>query len=208
MDKVTLKAVKREKTGKCALARLRDQGQIPGVVYGHGDQPVTISVSSAEFNKKFSHISENIMIALELDNDELTVLIKDYQFAPATRKITHLDFIQVHKGVEITTKVPVRLVGRSKGEVDGGVMERLLNELRITCFPRHLPAEIAIDVTTMEIDSSFHVSEITGYDEIKFLNSPDEVIAQVYGKSAMSSVDDQPADTAAAEGAGTADASN
>ena len=44
MDKVTLKAVKREKTGKCALARLRDQGQIPGVVYGHGDQPVMISV--------------------------------------------------------------------------------------------------------------------------------------------------------------------
>ena len=138
----------------------------------------------------------------------MTVLIKDYQFAPATRKITHLDFIQVHKGVEITTKVPVRLVGRSKGEVDGGVMEQLLNELRITCFPRHLPAEIAIDVTAMEIDSSFHVSEITGYDEIKFLNSPDEVIAQVYGKSAMSSVDDQPADTAAAEGVGTADASN
>ncbi|MDY3939031.1 MAG: 50S ribosomal protein L25 [Spirochaetia bacterium] len=199
MDKVTLKAVKREKTGKCALAQLRNQGMIPGVVYGHGDQPVMVSVSAAEFNKKFNHISENIMISLELNNDEPTVLIKDYQFDPATRKITHLDFIQVHKGVEITTKVPVKLSGRSKGEADGGVMEQLLNELRITCFPRHLPSEITIDVSAMEIDSSFHVSEITGYDEIKFLNAPDEVIAQVYGKSAMSSVEDTPAE-AAAEG--------
>ena len=199
MDKVTLKAVKREKTGKCALAQLRNQGMIPGVVYGHGDQPVMVSVSAAEFNKKFNHISENIMISLELNNDEPTVLIKDYQFDPATRKITHLDFIQVHKGVEITTKVPVKLSGRSKGEADGGVMEQLLNEVRITCFPRHLPSEITIDVSAMEIDSSFHVSEITGYDEIKFLNAPDEVIAQVYGKSAMSSVEDTPAE-AAAEG--------
>lgn len=199
MDKVTLKAVKREKTGKCALAQLRNQGMIPGVVYGHGDQPVMVSVSAAEINEKFNHISENIMISLELNNDEPTVLIKDYQFDPATRKITHLDFIQVHKGVEITTKVPVKLSGRSKGEADGGVMEQLLNELRITCFPRHLPSEITIDVSAMEIDSSFHVSEITGYDEIKFLNAPDEVIAQVYGKSAMSSVEDTPAE-AAAEG--------
>lgn len=200
MDKVTLKAVKREKTGKCALAQLRNQGMIPGVVYGHGDQPVMVSVYAAEFNKKFSHISENIMISLELNSDEPTVLIKDYQFDPTTRKITHLDFIQVHKGVEITTKVPVKLTGRSKGEIDGGVMEQLLNELRITCFPRHLPAEITVDVTAMEIDSSFHVSEITGYDEIKFLNAPDEVIAQVYGKSAMSSVEDKPSE-AAADGA-------
>lgn len=208
MDKVTLKAVKREKTGKCALAQLRNQGQIPGIVYGHGDTPVMVAVSSAEFNKKFNHISENIMISLELESGELTVLIKDYQFDPSSRKITHLDFIQVHKGVEITTKVPVKLIGRSKGEADGGVMEQLLNELRITCFPRHLPTEITIDVTEMEIDSSYHVSEIKGYSEIKFLNAPDEVIAQVYGKSAMSSVEDGTTDAAATEETGAAEASN
>ena len=154
MDKVTLKALARGKSGKCALKKMRTEGQIPGIVYGHGDEPVMISVSVAEFNKKFTHISENIMISLELGNEELTVLIKDYQFSPINRRITHLDFIQV------------------------------------TCLPRHLPAEIAVDVTAMEIDSSFHVSEITGYDNIKFLNAPDEVVAQVYGKSAMSSVDD------------------
>ncbi len=203
MDKVTLKALARGKSGKCALKKMRTEGQIPGIVYGHGDEPVMVSVSAAEFNKKFTHISENILISLELENDELTVLIKDYQFSPVNRRITHLDFIQVHKGVEITTKVPVKLIGRSKGEADGGVMEQLLNELKITCLPRHLPAEIAVDVTAMEIDSSFHVSEITGYDNIKFLNAPDEVVAQVYGKSAMSSVDDI-APAAEADGAAAA----
>lgn len=195
MDKVTLQATKRERVSKCALAQLRKDGQIPGVVYGHGDNPVLVSVSAAEFNKKFSHISENIMIAMTVGKEELTVLIKDYQFSPITRKVTHLDFIQVHKGVEITTKVPVKLIGRSKGEVDGGVMEQLINELKIACLPKDLPSEIEIDVTSMEIDSSFHVSGITGYKSVKFLNAQDEVIAQVYGKASMSSVE-APASTA------------
>ncbi len=162
---------------------LRKEGKIPATVYSHG-KAESIAIDSYEYTMFRRKHPETTMLSLKLDDGQKQVLIKDVQPHPVTDHILHIDFLEVHKGEELHASVPLHFEGNSVGVREGGIFERQLLELDISCLPKDLPEFIAVDVSELELNSSLHVSDVQVSDKIKILTDKDHVIAVISTPSA------------------------
>ncbi|MCD6508585.1 50S ribosomal protein L25/general stress protein Ctc [Candidatus Poribacteria bacterium] len=170
----------REGLGKGAARALRRQGLIPGVVYGHNFGPIPVQVELEELKRLLHHESiESMLIRMKLNGREETVMIKEIQRHPVTYDILHVDFHRVSLTEEVTTRVPVELVGESIGVKEGGILEFLLRELEIRCLPTEIPEHIAIDISQMRIGDSLRVGDLKLKEGITVLDDPDTVIVLI-----------------------------
>jgi len=181
MAAVTLTAQARQERGKNAMRRLRRQGLVPGVVYGHGDETRTIALKAQELEKLLASISvENTIIGLSIDGGKpADTLIREVQQHPARRAVLHVDFLQIHAGEKIHLEVPVRLHGSPVGVRDnGGVLQEVLRELHVECLPRDIPEAVDLEIEHLDIGDSVHVKDIS-IPNVKILNDPDLVVVTV-----------------------------
>jgi large subunit ribosomal protein L25 len=178
VEQKTLSATARQKTRKGETGRLRRQGKIPAVIYGH-IKATPIAIDEREFTTKFHTISENTIINISVDGNMQDVLVKDYQENLMTRKILHIDFYAIEKGKVLKTRIPVRVFGSAKGVREGGILEVQLHEIDVECLPKDLPSEFAIDITTLEANHAIHVREIPLPEGVRFLNNPDQVVVSI-----------------------------
>lgn len=181
MAAVTLTAQARQERGKNAMRRLRRQGLVPGVVYGHGDETRTIALKAQELEKLLASISvENTIIGLSIDGGKpADTLIREVQQHPARRAVLHVDFLQIHAGEKIHLEVPVRLHGSPVGVRDnGGVLQEVLRELHVECLPRDIPEAVDLEIGHLDIGDSVHVKDIS-IPNVKILNDPDLVVVTV-----------------------------
>ncbi|MBD3169519.1 MAG: 50S ribosomal protein L25/general stress protein Ctc [candidate division Zixibacteria bacterium] len=162
MEQLTVKAERRETSGKGISRKLRQQGRIPGVFYGRSQEAIPIHVDSRDFENMLSKLeSSNILINLQLDGKDQMALIQALQRGPVQGKILHADFYHVAKDQKITIKIPVNFVGTAKGvKEDGGIQQVILRSLEVRCLPADIPANVDLDVSHMEIGDSIHVSEV------------------------------------------------
>ena len=131
MTETILHAESGRTTGSAAARRLRAEGKIPGVVYGHGMDPVSISVDRRELRQAVSGTAGmNTIIDLTVDGTVYPSLIKDVQRHPVRLNSAHIDFIQVNLNEEIVLSVPIRLEGEAKAVSNGGgLVDLSMNEL-------------------------------------------------------------------------------
>lgn len=178
MDQIILEAEERTTFKKGAARRLRRNGKIPAVVYGHSGNS-SVFVDAHDFHAKFKTVSENTIISLTLGDRSFDVLVKDYQEDLLKGTIDHIDFYEVEAGKTLRTSVPVRLEGTPEGVREGGVMEHLLYSVDVECLPKDIPHEIVLDVSNLSIGDSIHVEELDLPDAVRVLNSPEQVIVAV-----------------------------
>ena len=179
MEANTLTVKSRKELKKTVTKRLRKEGQIPAVVYGH-KEPISISVNEREFNKKFHSVSENTIITLIEDGKEIAdVLVKDYQEDITKEQILHLDFYEVERGKILKTKVPVAIEGTSEGVKLGGVLEQMMHEVNVECLPKDIPAKIIVNIDKLGIGDAIHISEIETVNGVKFLEADDQIVVHV-----------------------------
>lgn len=178
MAKVII-AEKREQLNKGTTNRLRREGRIPAVVYGH-DAPVHVHLSAHEFSKSFKRISESELLTLQVGSAKHTVLIKDYQKNVLRNEVIHLDFFAVSKDHTLRTKVPVHL-----GEVNvavraaGGMVELSLHEIEVECLPGVLPESITVDASKLTSGHAIHVRDLVAPKGVKFITNPDAVVVHL-----------------------------
>ncbi|MFP4534099.1 MAG: 50S ribosomal protein L25/general stress protein Ctc [Spirochaetaceae bacterium] len=184
MEEKQLTAELRKEFKKGAARRLRRDGRIPGIVYGH-DEPIPISISGREFRKEFHTISESTLIRLAVDGKERQVLVKEYQEDIIKGDLLHIDFYEVEMGKALHTNVPIVLDGSPVGVREGGVLEHGIYELEISCVPKDLPAEIHIDISELQIGDSIHVADVTAPEGVTILNNGDQTIAVCASPRAM-----------------------
>ncbi len=178
MEQNTLVGYERNSFKKGPTGRLRKEGKIPAVIYGH-NKPVHISVSATEFDSKFHVVSENTLITINVDSKEYEVLVKDSQENMMKGQITHLDFFEVERGKVLKTRIPVILTGTSVGVKEGGLLEQRLHEIDIECFPKDIPLNITIDITELQLGASIHVSDLEVSDAVKILNFMEQSVVSV-----------------------------
>jgi large subunit ribosomal protein L25 len=179
MEQKTLAGYERKELKKGPAGRLRKEGKIPAVIYGHND-PVHISVDMAEFDSKFKTISENTLIQIKVDGKkEHEVLVKDFQENMLRGEITHIDFFEVERGKTLKTRVPVILTGASPGVKEGGLLEHHQHELDIECLPKDIPETVEVDISALNIGDSIHIEDLNVSDSIKILNLPEMVVVSV-----------------------------
>jgi len=181
MEQKTLDCSLRTEFKTGAAKRLRRDGKIPAIIYGH-QKPLAISVDAHEFHTKFKIISENIIIKLTIGSESYDVLVKEFQENIIKEKITHIDFYEVEKGKLLKTHVPIKIVGTAVGVKMGGIFEFLLHELEVECLPRNLPEKIIVNIDTLDLGKSIHVKDLGLSEDIKSVNSENQVVCHVIRK--------------------------
>ncbi len=146
---------------------LRRHGLMPAVVYGQGRQPMTLTVDMNEFKNLLNHVTSQSLIHLSVDGDTKTVMIKDLQRHPVSRKFIHADFYEVDMTKEIHLNIPVVVTGEAQGVVDdGGVLQIIRRELEVICLPGNIPETIEVDVSELGIGDAIHISQIAVGDKV------------------------------------------
>jgi large subunit ribosomal protein L25 len=188
---IQLKAETRPGLGSRATKRLRDSGFIPGVVYGHKEAVVPVTLPKKELS---THLAKGAHVFdLSLDGKSEKVLVKDVQFDHLGIEVLHVDFARVSLDERVEVTVPLELKGTPKGEADGGVLQQIVAELEIECVVTDIPDLITHNVSEMGIDDVVHIKDLKLPAGAKALQDEDLIVAMV-------KVIEEDAATAAAEG--------
>ncbi|MDQ4065744.1 MAG: 50S ribosomal protein L25/general stress protein Ctc [Actinomycetota bacterium] len=180
MAEVTLKAVKREGTGKGSARRSRAAGRVPAVVYGRGIDPMAIEVDRREFvTALHTDAGMNVLLNIEVDGSKTTAITRELQRDPVKGTLLHADFVKIDLTQEIEVEVPVHLVGESPGAKEGGVLEHPLFTVHVRCLPSDVPEAIDADVSGLNIGDVLRVSDLGTDRNFEILNDPDTVVASV-----------------------------
>jgi large subunit ribosomal protein L25 len=175
-----LVATKREETGKGVARKLRAGGRVPAVLYGHGMEPVGLSVDARElFHLFHTGAGTNVLVDLVVDGTEHLAMPREIQRDHIRGRFVHVDFLVVSRDEKITIPVPIRVVGESVGVKAGGVVEHHLWEVQVECLPTDVPEAIEADISDLEIGSGLRVSDLVPPEGAVILTNPDESVVAV-----------------------------
>ncbi len=161
MDAIQLSAEARQAYGKGVARKLRRDGRIPALVYSKGNAPTHISVDPHELTLIFQKSGNpNTLLAIEVDGHKHVVLVKESQKHPVTRSLLHIDFYAVEADQEIVVEVPVKTVGRSKGEQLGGRLQFLRYTVPVSCKPGDIPAALEADISELEVNDFLRTTDL------------------------------------------------
>jgi large subunit ribosomal protein L25 len=175
-----LKAETREASGKGGARKVRAAGRVPAVVYGHGADPLHVSVDARElFHLLHTDAGANVLVDMRVDHDHFLAMPREIQRDHLRGRLLHVDFLRIARDEKITVEIPVHVVGESHGVKEGGVVEHHIWALQVECFPQDVPAAIEADITALGINESLKVSDLTITGTLTVLTPADEVIVSV-----------------------------
>jgi large subunit ribosomal protein L25 len=175
-----LKADRRDGAGKGVARKIRAAGRIPAVVYGHGIDPLHVSVDARDlYHVLHTDAGMNVLIDLRVDGENFLAMPREVQRDNIRGSFLHVDFLRIARDEKITVEVPIHLVGESHGVKEGGVVEHHLWNLELECFPQDVPTSIEADITSLGINESLKVADLRPPEKATVLTSPDEVIVSV-----------------------------
>jgi len=173
----------RESVGKKSTKAIRRDGKIPSTLYFKGDEPESIAIDKIKLYKALK--SDQRVYEVELDGESQYVMVKAVQYHPVTDEIIHLDFMRVRRSEKMTISVPLVLIGKPIGVVEGGILSQALNQIEISCFPTNVPDQIEVNVDKMELNSSISVADVsTDDEEVEILSSSEINVATITAPSA------------------------
>ena len=177
----TLAAEARDTTGK-AVSRMRREGRLPGVVYGHGVDSANVSLDAHEFELLRRHTTGNTLIDLKVDGGRARpVLVHGVQVHPVNRRPLHVDLFLVRMTEEMTVDVPLVPTGASQAVDElGGTLLHLTESVKVRALPDHLPESIEYSIDSLvDFDATVHVRDLTIPGDVTLLNDGDEAVAKV-----------------------------
>lgn len=159
--KVDLQALVYNKEKKGDVKRLRKEGKIPAVLYGHKDKPKRIYVVEKEFKGVLDILKkEAVTINLKVDNKTYPCLIKVVQHNPINDNLLHIDFQHILKKEKIKATIPIHPLGEAPGIKKGGILDQHLYEVVVKCLPDDMPSHIDVDISKLDLNSTIHLKDI------------------------------------------------
>lgn len=165
--------------GSSSSRRLRREGKVPGVVYGLGNDPVSISIDWPDLRAVLTtDAGLNAIITLDVDGDQQLSIVKDIQRHPVRRDVMHVDFIRVDPDAEVSVDVPLILVGEAKElEQANGMVDQAMFSLTIWSKLLTIPTEIEVDVSALTVGDSVRVEQLNLPAGVRTDIDPDEAVA-------------------------------
>jgi large subunit ribosomal protein L25 len=155
---IQLSVKQRAERGSRAAKRLRDTGAIPGVIYGHGEDVLPVTLPRREVSihlNKGAHVFE-----LQVDGKQERVLVKDVQYDHLGSEVIHVDFARVSFDERVTVTVPLELKGEPKGAEEGGVLTQVIANLEVECLVLEIPDAIRHNVSEMNLNDVLHIKDL------------------------------------------------
>ncbi len=158
---------------------MRLQGRLPGVLYGGGRDPLALDVDERQLRNAVK--AGHALMDLQLGKETVPVLIKDQQRHPVRGGFTHVDFVAVDLKQKVQAAVSVELTGveEAPGVVQGGVLDQVMREINLEVLPTEIPDSIPIDVSSLELNGTLLLSEVTVPGGFEILDAQDSVVATV-----------------------------
>ena len=189
----TLKAERREGTGKGVARKLRAAGQLPAVVYGGDGDTDHISLNAHDAEYLFRKISvDNTIVEIDIEGEKGTVqtLVREIQTHPWKAHVLHVDFLRIQKGVAVEMDVPLHLVGTPVGvQMSGGIVEQIVHDLGVRCIPSKIPEVIDVDISAMDVGDVLHASDIDLGEGVELMISGEQTICMVNQPRAVAAED-------------------
>ncbi len=180
MELQTLDARVRTNRKKGAARKERAAGRIPGVIYGEGQEAVSISLDGREFVRLLHGAGgEHAVVELKMENAPDKggpAMLREVQHHPLRDDVLHVDFQRIRLDRKIVTYVPIHLEGKAKGLTEGGVLDYQLREVEVECLPVDVPEYLELDITELEIGHSLHVSDLKAPDKVTLITEPERAV--------------------------------
>ena len=175
MDKtLLLKAEIREHTGTKFAAKVREEGRIPAIVYGHKREPVAISLN--EHNLVEGLHRGHRVVEVKMGNKKEMMIFKDLQYDYLGKKIIHVDLMRVDASETIRVTVPIELKGTAKGTHESGIIEEHVDRLEIECKVTDIPESIAVSVKEIGVGDNLHAGDIELPAGLNLVSDPQTLI--------------------------------
>ena len=172
--------------GRTDARRLRRLGKVPAVMYGGGEAPQNLVLDHNALNRQMNREAfYTSILTLKLGAKSQQVIVKDVQRHPAKPLILHMDFQRIREDQAITLNVPIHFLNEAEAKgvkEQGGVVDRLVSDVEIVCLPRYLPEYLEVDVTNLELNQIYHLSDIKlpeGVELVQLKHGHDEPVVAV-----------------------------
>jgi large subunit ribosomal protein L25 len=195
MANASLGAETRSDRGKGFARKLRAAGRVPGIVYGHGREPQSLSVVARDLDKLLSSIAvSSTVVELGLGGATTKTLIREIQRHPFKKMIMHIDFQELVAGEKVTVDLPLVFVGVPEGvRLSGALLEQILHKIEVLVDPSNIPNHVDVDVSHLAMGHSLHVRDLKLPAGVEVLSDEDATICAVIAPRAA-------VEAAAAEG--------
>jgi large subunit ribosomal protein L25 len=169
-----LKAEVRKNTGSKAVRKVRGQGRIPAIVYGHKQEPVAISLDEHDFVEGLHH--GHRLIDVQMGRKKERMLVKELQFDYLGRNVIHVDLMRVDMSETIKVTVPIELKGVAAGTHEGGIIEEHVDRLEIECKVTDIPQVLVVWVKDVHVGDALHASDIELPEGVKLASPPETLL--------------------------------
>lgn len=201
MSQVKLEANIRKETGTGVAKKLRREGRIPAVLYGHHlEQPIILDVDSKATEQVLASHGKSAIITLALNNDQVQdqlAMLTDYQRDVFGTCLLHVDFKQVRMDETVKATIPVVVTGESIGVKAGGVIEQQLREIEIECLPLNLPSYITVDITALDLGHHLTVGDLVLPENVTVLAPENEQVVSIAIPRSVAAEDSETAEASA-----------
>ena len=194
--------------GSRASRRLRTERQVPGVVYGLGADPISVSVDASDLRRALTtDAGLNALLDLDVAGDNEMAVVKDLQRHPVRRDVVHVDFLRVDPEARIEVEVPIHTEGEAdKVHQEDGIAVLRLSSLLVSVKPTDIPDEVVVDISELTMDSTITVEDLDLPENVDVVTPGDEVIVSAeLTRAAL--VEEEPAEGEAGEEGEAAEAS-
>ena len=167
-EEIKLDIEGRAERGKGPVGRLRREGgMLPGILYGHNEDPIPFKVETLSLERALSKGGQNAIFLLQMSGNGSgkQAVVREIQYHKVTGDILHVDMLRIDPEEQLRVEVPVSTVGIPVGvHIGGGALQHSLQRLEMLCLASELPSRVEIDISELDIGGSIHVSDLLDQD--------------------------------------------
>jgi large subunit ribosomal protein L25 len=181
MEQVNLRGYTGRTHGSRESRRVRREGAVPAVIYGHGLEALPVAVDRRElYAVLHTEAGLNALINLQVNGDEYLTVAREVQRHPVRGDIIHLDFIRIFLDEAIEAEVPVEFVGIPVGVREGkGIVETPAASVMVSALPANIPSHITLDITNLKVGDSLRVSDLPAIEGVAYVSEPEHLLVMV-----------------------------
>ncbi|QXM07149.1 50S ribosomal protein L25 [Crassaminicella indica] len=174
-----LKVKERKETNKKYLKKIRKEGFVPAVIYGHNKKTKEVQFNKQELDKTLNHYGVGSSVQLSMGDEIRLAIIKDVQRHITKLHVLHIDLQELDEKEKVRVKLPIYLINKSAVESSTSVIQQQMTELEIQTLPKYLPQSIEVDVSTMKYGEPLTVKDLWVFnnENIEVLSDKDEIVA-------------------------------
>lgn len=176
---IVLQAIRRESGARSTLSKLRNQGQLPAVIYGYNVEVTPVALDYKETAKAVQKYGHTSVFKLDLEGKQVNAVLHEVQRDPIKGIVKHVDFLSINMAEELEVNIPVNVVGDSVGVSEGGVLTQPVRELTIKVKPTNIPDSIDIDASGLAIGESLSVADVRNRINFNILNPDEEILVAI-----------------------------